>query len=356
MDNFIILDGVRYAKDNLEELTSQDKNGNEFYQAIHDFLTEWWSDSDTMFVHTSGSTGTPKDMAIEKKKMMASAATTLSFLDIRQGDSALLCMSLDYIAGKMMMVRALSGELNLITSPPSGHPLRNLTIAPTFAAMIPLQVYNSLQNDTEKKILKGIRHLIIGGGPIDNNLETELERFPHNVWSTYGMTETLSHIALRKLNGKDRSDWYTPLDGVTVSLSPERTLVIDAPLVCKSILKTNDIAEISAGHQFRILGRLDNTINSGGIKIQIEQVEALLKPSMPCPFLITSKPDEKFGEIVVLLAESKGQDISNIKEICVQTLPHYWQPKEIILADALPYTGSGKPDRSMAKKIALNYD
>ena len=198
--------------------------GKDSFQAsLADFLAEWFSASEQMLVHTSGSTGTPKPMWVEKQRMMASACLTCSFLGLQENDTALLCMPLKYIAGKMVVVRALVYGLNLIVSPPSGHPLANLSTPPVFAAMIPMQVFNSLQNPSERALLTEIKHLIIGGGAVDAEVEKQLQAFPHAVWSTYGMTETLSHIALRRLNGPSASEWYTPFDSVTIRLSEEQT-------------------------------------------------------------------------------------------------------------------------------------
>ena len=141
-----------------------------------------------------------------------------------------------------------------------------------------------------------IRHLIIGGGAIDDDLAQALKDFPHFVWSTYGMTETLSHIALRRLNGAEASNYYVPFDSVEVSLNNDHCLVIHAPLVCNDVIVTNDIAELGSDSRcFRILGRKDNVICSGGIKIQIEELERLLKPHIPVPFMVTKVKDEKFG-------------------------------------------------------------
>ncbi|MBQ1645374.1 MAG: AMP-binding protein, partial [Prevotella sp.] len=191
---------------------------------IDDFYKEWNNPSDKMLVHTSGSTGKPKPIWVEKSRMEASARITCDFLGLQEGDTALLCMSLDFIAGKMMVVRSLIRELKLIVSSPSGHPLSNEKWQEigmndiTFAAMVPLQVYNSLQVSEERERLKCIKHLIIGGGAIDDELAQALKTFPNAVWSTYGMTETLSHIALRRLSGNDSSDWYTPFPSVNISL------------------------------------------------------------------------------------------------------------------------------------------
>ena len=322
-----------------------------FLQDLEAFLQEWHNDDPTVWVHTSGSTGTPKPLQVEKERMMASARLTCSFLGLKEGDSALLCMPLQYIAGKMVVVRSLIAGLRLIPIAPSGHPLKDLKETPTFAAMIPMQVYNTLQVPEERTRLMEIKHLIIGGGAIDDALAHELKDFPNHVWSTYGMTETLSHIALRKLNGTDASDWYTPFEQVRIQLSEEETLITHAPNVCSEELKTNDIAEINEEGKFRILGRKDNTINSGGVKIQIEQVESRLKKHLDTPFLISARKDAKFGEIVVLLYNKVGNE-DDIRRICESELPTYWVPKAYIGVDELPMTGTGKPDRASARRIA----
>ncbi len=231
--------------------------------SLEEFLEEWNSDSPYVEVKTSGSTGEPKRMLVEKRRMLASAKITCDFLGLKEDDTALLCMSLDYIAGKMMVVRAIERGLRLIVVEPSGHPLVNQKcqawdlrlfrppLSPprssfarllpkgrknlggeTFAAMVPMQVYNSLQVPGERERLMMIKHLIIGGGAIDEAMAEELKTFPNYVWSTYGMTETLSHIALRRLNGPEATEWYTPFPSVSVSLNEEGCLVIDAPEEC----------------------------------------------------------------------------------------------------------------------------
>ena len=337
---------------------------------VNDFLQEWNSPSETLLVHTSGSTGKPKPMWVEKQRMLNSAHITCDFLGLRPGDSALLCMSLDYIAGKMMVVRSIERKLRLFSVKPSGHPLSDESLAKMvemdfdFVAMVPMQVYNTLQVPQERERLSRIKHLIIGGGAIDDALAEELRSLPGAVWSTYGMTETLSHIALRRLNGEEASEWYQPFDSVGVSLNSDGCLVIDAPLVCSEPLVTNDIAEIkqqeisshssdassslktSSPHVlFRIRGRKDNVICSGGIKIQIEEVENLLRQHLDAPFLLAKKKDEKFGEIAVLVTESG--DLEGVEAICRQVLPKYWVPRQYLHFDQLPMTETGKPKRAI---------
>ena len=331
------------------------------------FLDEWNNPSPTVLVHTSGSTGKPKPMLVEKRRMEASARITCRFLGLHEGDTALLCMPLDYIAGKMMVVRALTCGLRLVSTEPKGTPEWDGFI--DFAAMVPLQVYNLLNDPTGRQRLRQIRHLIIGGGAIDDTLARQLADFPHHVWSTYGMTETLSHIALRRLNGPDASDWYTPFDGVTLSLTDDGCLVINAPAVHDGPLVTNDIAECNATlpkgerstpnascatQRFRILGRKDNVICSGGIKIQIEEVERRLRPHLHVPYIITKAPDEKLGEQVVLLTESKA--VGDVLAACRLYLPKYWVPRRILSVDRLPLTETGKPARREAERMAMTPD
>lgn len=331
---------------------------------LEDFLSEWNNGSDRVLVHTSGSTGKPKPIRVEKKRMLNSARITCDFLGLKPGDSALLCMSLDYIAGKMVVVRSIERHLHLISVPPSGHPLKDVDEEITFAAMVPMQVYNTLQVPEERERLSRIRHLIIGGGAIDAALDQELQSLPGDIaiWSTYGMTETLSHIALRRINGDEPSEWYQPFDSVHISQTEEGCLVIDAPQVCAETLVTNDIVEIEPyiynkveKLRFRIKGRKDNVICSGGIKIQIEEVETLLKPHLEKPFMLAKKKDEKFGQIAVLLSED--EDIKRVEATVRRLLSDesekssdhkkykYWIPKEFRYVEHLPLTETGKPKR-----------
>ena len=328
---------------------------------LKEFLAEWHNDSPTMLVHTSGSTGKPKPMLVEKRRMEASARMTCDFLGLSEGDTALLCMSLDYIAGKMMVVRSLVRGLRLVCVEPSGTPLRDLfrplltspnlreEMSIDFAAMVPMQVWNTLQVPEQRERLMLIRQLIIGGGAIDDALAAELRAFPHAVWSTYGMTETLSHVALRRLSGPEATDWYTPMTGVSLSQTADGCLVVDAPAVHDGLLVTNDMVALAPDGRFRILGRKDNVICSGGLKIQAEEVERLLRPHLRVPYLISKRPDPKFGEAVVLLTEG---DAGEARRVCEEVLPKYWQPKHYVGVLQIPLTETGKPARRGAAELA----
>lgn len=322
---------------------------------LEDFLQEWFSADPLLTVHTSGSTGTPKEIRVEKQRMRESARLTCDFLGLQPGDTALLCLPLDYIAGKMMVVRALERDLHLYGITPDSHPLlaENLPDRIDLCAMIPMQVKNSLQTEEERARLAKIRHLIIGGGSIHPTLEKELHTFPNYIWSTYGMTETLSHIALRRVNGPEASLWYTPFDGIGVETDKDDCLVIHAPRLCPEILHTHDRAELrhrGGITEFCILGRTDNVIASGGIKIQMEEVEKMLTPHLTHPFLITKCSDATLGEQVVLLTESPSPE--TVQTICRNILPRYWQPRKIICVDKIPITPNGKSARAEALQLA----
>lgn len=322
-----------------------------FLRETADFKASWADASPTLRVSTSGSTGKPKVMEVEKEKMRNSAAATIQALGLQMGATALLCMPLRFIAGKMMLVRAALTALNVKAVVPSSHPFAGLHDAPDFAALTPMQAYESLRVPHERSLLRRTRCLIIGGGAISADLEQELRSFPHAVWSTYGMTETLSHIALRRVNGPEASDAYRPLPGVEVSLSPEGTLVIFAPAVHSHRLLTNDMAELLPDGSFRIIGRRDNVICSGGIKLQIEAIEQRLAPlGVPC--LITSSPDARLGEAVTLLYEAEHDLGDFLKEKCRTLLDRYEVPRRYFRVSRLPLTETGKAARAEARRMA----
>lgn len=351
----LLLEGKKYTSDDISRCIAE---GAESYPSakwdLFLFLSEWFKDSPHITVHTSGSTGIPKEQVVRKDQMMQSARLTCEFLNLQTGDTALLCMNLRYIGAMMVVVRSLVVGLNLIVRPASGHPLSDINVPLKFAAMVPLQVYNTLHTPEEKEQLKQTDILIIGGGAVDEALEAEIKTLPIAVYSTYGMTETLSHIALRRLNGASASEHYYPFSSVTLSLSPENTLVIEAPLVCDDILQTNDIARIYPDGSFIILGRKDNVINSGGVKIQAEEIEKILRPFIPLPFVITSVPDQRLGQAVTLLIAGQVDtkeieaNLQNILE-----LKPYYRPRYILTTDYIPQTKNGKISRADCRALAL---
>ena len=332
--------------------------------SLEEFYHQWNDSDPRLLVHTSGSTGAPKPLWVEKSRMRASARITCEFLQLEEGETALLCLPLDYIAGKMMAVRAWEWNLRLLAVIPDSHPMVALaqdypevsTIA--FAAMIPMQVVRSLEDEKEAIALKKIKNLIIGGGAIDDTLAKTLRSFPNAVYSTYGMTETLSHVALRRLSGPEASLWYTPFNGVSISLDSDQRIVIDAPEVCAERLVTNDIGEMNVdGRRFRVLGRADNVICSGGIKVQAEEVERLLADVISEPYFVTATPDAVLGQVVTVVVqkeprrelsesstvdESPEQWLHRHHDTFVRLLPPYWCPRKALFVNRLPMTETGK--------------
>lgn len=308
------------------------------------FLDEWHNESATVSVTTSGSTGTPKTFQAEKARMRASAEATCTFLRIPRGATALLCLPTEYIAGKMMVVRALTWPLTLITTAPSSRPLRTLTETPYFAALTPSQAYSSLQYEDERKRLLAIPRLLLGGGAISKELEEALAQSEGEVWSSYGMTETLSHIALRRIG----TQGYEPMPHVTVGTNDEGALWIEAPKVCEGRLQTHDIAQLLPNGRFIILGRTDNVVCSGGVKLQIEQLEEQFASAhnlqIGQDFMLTWVSHPQWGQALTLLLK-EGQDENSD----TSTLPYL---KHTLVCPVLPLTSTGKPAREAAHLLA----
>lgn len=348
----LLLEGKEYAPKDISRLVAEGAgNCPPALWDLYLFLNEWFDASPVITVHTSGSTGVPKGLVVRKDRMMQSARLTCEFLNLQAGDTALLCMNLRYIGAMMMVVRSLVAGLNLVVRPASGHPLSDVEVPLKFAAMVPLQVYNTLRVPAERKRLEHTDILIIGGGAVDDSLEAELKTIPIAAYSTYGMTETLSHIALRRLNGEAASKCYYPFPSVELSLSAENTLIVKAPLICDDVLQTNDIACLCSDGGFTIAGRKDNVINSGGIKIQAEEMENRLQPFIPVPFAVTAVPDPRLGQALTLLIAGKP-DIKELENKLQAVLETYYRPKHIFITELIPQTENGKIDRTGCRILA----
>jgi O-succinylbenzoic acid--CoA ligase len=342
----ISVDGITITPDSLAAWR-QGRSGTQ--AALADFLAEWWSDSPGIELHTSGSTGAPKRMIATREAMRASAEASCRFFGLKPGTTALLCLPLQYIAGRMMVVRAMVGGLNLITTEPSSTPLAELHTEIDFAPMVPMQVATTLTRETGRQQLGRIRTLLLGGGFVDSSLEEQLQDLPCRVFTSYGMTETLSHIALRAANGPQRSAFYTPLPGVGVALSAAGTLQLNVPYLGIQDLVTNDLAELTPDGNFRILGRADAVINSGGVKIQAENIEQELRRLTGLQVLALPLPHPVLGQCVALLWEGPADAAAALHAACA-SLPRYHRPHAVYHA-TLPRTTSGKPAR--AEAVAL---
>jgi len=341
------LNGNTYTWITLQQAHSQGLlPAQECMRELMAFLGQWFDASPTLRFTTSGSTGRPRTFEASKEHIIHSAMLTCYLFKLHKGADCLLCLPLEFIAAKMMVVRALVGGLHLWMKEPTGFPFDNETRHYQFVPLVPMQVYNSLQTPHERDAMEACDTLLIGGGPISPTLEASLAAFKNPAFASYGMAETLSHVALRQVNGLEPSDFFTPLPGVTTSLTQEGCLVIDAPTLCDAPITTNDVATRLPEGRFRILGRLDNLILTGGKKVLAEHIEAALSPIMVGNFAITSEPDAKFGERIVLIAEHPI-DLDTIKT----DLPHWQIPKRTIIVKQLPLTDTGKIDRKALKHL-----
>ena len=301
---------------------------------VNQFISEWLNGEEELILQTSGSTGKPKSISMKKEWMKNSAQLTENTFGLKKGDSALLCMSIKYVAGKMMVVRALELALDLKVVEPSSSPLKDIDDQIDFAAMVPLQLENSI-NDLNK-----VKTLIVGGGTVNWKLIKKLQNVSPQVFETYGMTETLTNVAIKPLNGLNKSDLFQALDRIHFKINERDCLVINAPMLSPESIVTNDIIELINDISFRWLGRFDNVINSGGVKVIPEVVEAKLASFiLDRRYFISGVPDKSLGEKVVLLVEG------NETELSFQHLEKYERPKEIYFIPEFVETESGKVNR-----------
>jgi O-succinylbenzoic acid--CoA ligase len=312
-------------------------------QKVLNFCKEWKSKSQYITVSTSGSTGKPKLIKLDKNNIKASAKATVDFLNLTPGQSLLLTLSTDYIAGKMMIVRGLEHNLKIIVAPVSSHPLRiDIPYQINFAAFVPMQVKNSLKLDESKRNFTKIEKIIIGGAPVDHYLEKQLQQLPNLNYATFGMTETISHIALKNISQKEPH--FTALKHVTFSTDSRSCLIIKAPKISEQPIVTNDIVELLNPNQFVWKGRADFVINSGGIKLHPEQIEQKISPLLKgYRFYVTSEKDELFGEKIILKIETNLKlDIDTLNLHLKKKLHPYELPKSIKLVSNFKDTPTGK--------------
>jgi o-succinylbenzoate---CoA ligase len=305
------------------------KEGEDFERPVGEFFLDWFDENSYMNLQTSGTTGKPKIIKIEKQAMVNSALATGDFFELSLGDKVLHCLPVKYIAGKMMFVRAFILGLDMDFVAPSSHPLANNETQYDFTAMVPLQAQNSLES------LSKVKKMIIGGAKMNVLLEKKLSKISTKVFETYGMTETITHIAAKKIGEKA----FTVLPNVTISYDEKNCLVIHAPKISDEVIVTNDLVELVNENQFVFLGRFDNVINSGGIKLIPEQIEDKLAHRIHSRFFVTGVPDNDFGEKLILVIEGEKQILD---ETTFDILDKYEKPKEIIFITKFKETGNGK--------------
>lgn len=323
------------------------KEGTPYEREIGDFLIDWVSDRDHIMQQSSGSTGDPKLIRIKKEHMVHSARATGAALDLGPGTRALVCLPMSAIAGKMMLVRSMVLGWDLTMVPPVAEPLKEVPGDFDFAAMVPLQAERSLKH------LGRIGKLILGGAPVLPSLLAKLPVTGTEVWQTYGMTETASHIALRRLArvpaGKDPETVlppYTALEGVQLALDQRGCLRIDAPGWVDQPIQTNDMVQLESPTSFRWLGRFDHVVNSGGVKLMPDLLEIRMSPFLEQRFFLCGMDDVALGQKLVLFVEGDGkpETVKKALEASGQ-FTRYELPRDICFVPAFEETMTGKVDR-----------
>ncbi|WP_019986557.1 AMP-binding protein [Rudanella lutea] len=337
------------------------------------FARAWQSGQATFVLHTSGSTGTPKPITLTRTQMQASAELTGQTFGLQAGDRALCCLNTAYVAGTMMLVRALTLGLRLVLVEPSGNPLTLFKTGTNnfdFFAFVPLQVQAILGQTPEKiEILNQAKAILLGGAATSPVQEAQLQVIAAPVYATYGMTETVSHIAIRRLNGPNKSDFFTALDGVELRTDARHCLAIRAAASNFAWVQTNDVFEwadgTEPGKRFRILGRADSIINTGGVKVQPERVEQIVQRVLAINGLsprlfVAGVPDERLGVRIVLVVEGKAEALPELEarrsewtEQVRREIGPYAVPKDIIFVATFCETPTGKIDRSKTLHLAI---
>ncbi|SHF58049.1 O-succinylbenzoic acid--CoA ligase [Mariniphaga anaerophila] len=340
----IILNGNSVAVSEFVEKEQQ----TESERQLAVFLKTWYAPEDFVEVKTSGSTGIPKVIRLKKEFVAASAQRTIRFFHLKEGHRILHCLPLKYIAGKLMVVRALLGNLDLCMVEPTTDFAFLQNNKFRFAAMVPNQVSKILNTEPgENSWIRNIEQLLIGGSSVPQQVEKQLQNVSAACYSSYAMTETATHIALRKINGPDADSFYHCLNDINVQISAKECLRISMPGLSTQYIETTDLAEVKDEKTFRILGRSDNVIISGGIKFSPEELEKKLEPFIKQPFLVSSKPHNSLGQQLVLVIEGTEDKtlVEQLMCICRQELEKYEQPRQIVFIAEIPRTPTGKISR-----------
>ncbi|MCU0340288.1 MAG: AMP-binding protein [Spirosomaceae bacterium] len=320
-----------------------------YFREAWAFCVAWAEGQESFVLHTSGSTGTPKPICLTRAQMQASAAMTQQAIGLQKGQTALVCLNTAYIAGTMMLVRGMVIGLTMYVVPPSANPFEHLPteISVDFAAFVPLQLQTALDLSLHAR-LNALRTIIVGGAPVHRGLLSQIQALSVSVYSTFGMTETVSHVALQRLNGAEASETYQLLPRIEASTDERGCLRVRGPVTAQEWVQTNDLIEWIDSQHFRITGRADNIINSGGVKIQLEKVEEAIGRIWGDwgRFFVWWQPDDTLGQKLVLVVENAPNlDFENVKKQLKTTLSSYEIPKKIYSVEKFAETPTGKIDK-----------
>lgn len=320
-----------------------------YFRQAWEFCQSYAAGKEEFLLHTSGSTGEPKPILLTRAQMQASAWVTQKALHLKSGQQALVCLNVAYIAGTMMLVRGMELGLTLSIVPPSSQPFAEVPddLSIDFTAVVPLQLQTLLETGQHNR-LNSLNVIIVGGAPVNNTLLTQIQQLSVPVFSTYGMTETVSHIALRKLNGVDASESYTLLEGVEADTDERDCLRLCGAVTNYQWIQTNDVVIFNDATHFQIIGRADNIINSGGIKIQLEKVERTIEHiwNRSARFFVWWKPDERLGQKLILVIENdRIVDNESFYKELQDLLTPYEIPREVHTVKKFVETATGKVDK-----------
>ena len=341
--------GLHFNYEELKEVAySLIKEGESFEKVTGNFLIDWLNDKDFLVVNTSGSTGKPKSIKLKKQAMVNSAIATGNFFGLKPGDTALHCLPNHYIAGKMMFVRALVLGLELDFVEPTAQPIFDYEKHYSFCAMIPLQLKKTID------YTENIDKIIIGGAKVNMPLQEKIKNCSSRFYETYGMTETVTHVAVRQLESQSEKGeiYFNALANVSFNQDERQCLIIHAPKLVNEALVTNDIVDLKSETSFNLLGRYDNVINSGGVKLFPEQIEQKLQSLIKERYIIASESDDLLGERLILIVENSSDSpdtiLSKIQKL--KAIDKLEIPKHIYTLNKFPETTSGKVQR---KKIVI---
>lgn len=339
-----------------EDFEGLEKELPTFAQAAISFCKAWLSGENKFIQQTSGSTGTPKNIEISRLQLFESANATGAFFHTNSRTKLLCCLNPEYIAGKMMLVRAMVWDSSIWLVEPKANPFLDLPedLIPDFIAMVPLQVEACLADAQTLIKLKKVSNLIIGGAPISPKLKNKLVENNLSAWQTFGMTETVSHIALAKIEEGELE--YKTLSGIEIGQDARGAIWIKSPMSGSEIVQTNDLIKLTSKTSFQWLGRVDFIINSGGVKIHPELLEqksaAILAEFFPkCRFFFFGEKDESLGERLVLIIENQkaNEELAELLQLRMRDeFSKFEIPKKIYFLPSFIQTESGKINRLLS--------
>jgi O-succinylbenzoic acid--CoA ligase len=323
------------------------------------FCQQWLNGCQGFDAYTSGTTGNPKKIFISRTQALASVSLTKHALKLKREYTSLLCLDINTIAGKMMLVRSMVIGMDLLVVPLSSSPLNVLDVNTNFdfIALSPMQLENSINDASSRSKIEQAQLVLVGGAAIHQKMMNQIQDVQTAIYHSYGMTETVSHVALKLLNTKARMDFYKALDGVHINVDCRSCLTINAAVTNYETIITNDLVKLHNSREFEVIGRADFVVNSGGVKISPEEIEHILSPYIQYPFFVCGIAHESLGQELVLVIEwahkysfSEPNLLAQCKLIC----PKYKNPKKIIFASSFVYSASNKLNRLASIKNLID--